>query len=91
MVKNVGKETMIQQMTTLMNQSDGREVFPNITCLTLLLTGRQDGLCTVDIHKKMQQRIKNSQLAVIENSGHMTTLEKPEEVLRALRKWLIGD
>ncbi|WP_078412608.1 alpha/beta fold hydrolase [Priestia abyssalis] len=89
MAENVGKETMIQQMTALMNRPDGREVLPGITCPTLLLTGRQDVLCTVDMHEKMQEMIQNSQLAIIENSGHMTTLEQPEEVSRALRKWLV--
>jgi len=36
----------------------------------------------------MVAAIPNAKLAVIEECGHMSTLERPEEVNRALREWL---
>lgn len=91
MAESVGKETMIQQMTALMNRPDGRDVLPAISCPTLLLTGRQDVLCTVGMHEEMRDMIPEAQLTIIEDSGHMTTLEQPTAVTEALRQWLIND
>jgi pimeloyl-ACP methyl ester carboxylesterase len=90
MAENVGKETMIQQMTALMNRPDGRNVLQAISCPTLLLTGRQDVLCTVGMHEEMQEMIPHAELVIVENSGHMTTLEQPAAVTTALRRWLAG-
>lgn len=89
MAENVGKEMMINQMSALISRPDGREVLASINCSTLLLTGRQDVLCTVEMHQRMKESINKSTLVVIENSGHMTTLEQPQEVTKSLRNWLL--
>jgi pimeloyl-ACP methyl ester carboxylesterase len=36
----------------------------------------------------MAASIKDSQLAIIANCGHMSTMEKPDEVSRLLHHWL---
>lgn len=88
MADNIGQSNMINQMTALIDRPDGREVLSKITCPTMLLTGRYDVLCNVDLHEKMKKQIFKSTLVVIENSGHMTTLEQPKEVSQVLRHWL---
>jgi pimeloyl-ACP methyl ester carboxylesterase len=36
----------------------------------------------------MARSIPNGRLVVIENCGHMSTMERPEEVTAALREWV---
>jgi pimeloyl-ACP methyl ester carboxylesterase len=36
----------------------------------------------------MAQRIRGSELAIVERCGHMSTMERPQEVAAALQRWL---
>jgi pimeloyl-ACP methyl ester carboxylesterase len=38
----------------------------------------------------MADRIPHARFVVIENCGHLSTLERPDEVTAALRDWLVG-
>jgi len=50
--------------------------------------GRQDRVTPLERAQQMASDISNARLEVIEESGHMTPLEKPAEVSAALRRWL---
>ena len=39
-------------------------------------------------HEEMASMIPHSHLVIIENCGHMSTMERPAEVTAALREWL---
>ena len=39
-------------------------------------------------HERMQALCPGSELVVIEDSGHMSTMEQPEQVSRALAAWM---
>ncbi|MFE7084185.1 alpha/beta fold hydrolase [Priestia megaterium] len=90
MAEHIGKDTMIKQMTALINRPDGRKTLQGVECPTLLLTGEEDVLCTTDTHKEMNKHLSHSELVIIKNSGHMTTLEQPEAVYSALHNWLLN-
>ena len=53
-----------------------------------LLCGRQDQLTPLDRHEEMAAGIKGARLEVLEECGHMSTMEKPDQVNQALRRWL---
>jgi len=53
-----------------------------------VLCGRQDALTPLARHEEMAAGIKGARLEVIEDCGHLSTLEKPAEVNAALRRWL---
>ncbi|PFI59205.1 hypothetical protein COI68_27265 [Priestia megaterium] len=89
MAEHIGKDTMIKQMTALINRPDGRKTLREVECPTLLLTGEEDVLCTTDMHKEMNKHLSHSELVIIKSSGHMTTLEQPEAVYSALHNWLL--
>ena len=38
----------------------------------------------------MQRLVPEAELVIIENSGHMVTMERPVEVGQAMRKWLVA-
>jgi len=80
-----GKDVFIRQLSAMRN--DGYEDLEKVTCPTLIITSRNDQMRSVNESQQMADRIPQSQLAVIEHSGHMTPLEKPMELLGILSKW----
>ena len=55
---------------------------------TLVLCGREDVLTPLADHQFMAAGIAGARLTVIEDCGHLATLERPEEVTAAMRNWL---
>lgn len=81
-----GKDVFIRQLSAL--RSDGYGDLHNIACPTLIVASRNDQLRSVDEAEQMAQRIASSTLVVMEDSGHMTPLERPAELLRILSDWI---
>ena len=88
MAKNVGKEAFVRQQRAIMSRAESRPLLAAIKCPTLVLCGRQDQLTPLDRHEEMAAGIKGATLEVLEDCGHMSTMERPEQVNRALRQWL---
>lgn len=84
----VGLEGFISQQTAIMGRADSRPLLRDIACPTLVLCGRQDELTPLALHEEMHAGIGGSQLVVLEDCGHMSTLERPAEVTAALAAWL---
>ena len=40
------------------------------------------------LHEAMADDIEGAELVIVEDSGHLPTLEKPDVVSAALRRWL---
>jgi pimeloyl-ACP methyl ester carboxylesterase len=76
------------QIKALLERPDATPLLPTARCPTLLLCGREDGWSTPARHEFMQQRIAGSRLVIVEQCGHMSTMEQPEAVNRALLEWL---
>lgn len=81
-------EIFAAQVRALINRPDATAVLEQIRCPALLLTGREDGWSPSAQHAAMAAKIPGSQLVVVPNSGHMSTMERPAEVSAALRTWL---
>ncbi len=78
------------QINALLHRPDAEALLPRISCPTLVRCGREDGWSPLPRHRDMVAMIPDGRLAVIENSGHMTTMEQPQDVSAALREWLAG-
>jgi pimeloyl-ACP methyl ester carboxylesterase len=76
------------QINALLGRPDARPVLQNLRCPTLLACGRQDGWSPLSRHEEMQALTPGSRLVVIEDSGHMSTMEQPDAVSRALIEWM---
>lgn len=90
MAANTGQEAFIRQEHAIMSRSDSLPLLPSITCPTLVLCGRQDALTPLERHEEMARCIPGASLKVIEDCGHLSTLERPAEVSAALGRWLAG-
>jgi pimeloyl-ACP methyl ester carboxylesterase len=76
------------QIQALLNRADAAPLLPGIQCPTLVLTGRQDAWSGPAQHEAMAAAIPGAQLVIVEDSGHMCTLEQPQAVSAALADWL---
>lgn len=76
------------QIRALLARPAAEDVLHAIRCPTLVLCGREDAWSPLRRHEEMARVIPGARLAVIERSGHMVTLERPEAVTAALRSWL---
>jgi len=88
MARNIGRDAFIRQEQAIMSRTDSLALLPTITCPTLVLCGRQDAVAPLERHQEMADGIPGASLAVIEECGHLSTLERPAEVSAALRAWL---
>jgi pimeloyl-ACP methyl ester carboxylesterase len=88
MSRNIGRDAFIRQEEAIMSRADSRPLLPTIACPTLVLCGRQDAVAPLDRHEEMANGISGATLKVIDECGHLSTLERPTDVSEALRAWL---
>jgi len=88
MAVDTGLEAFLRQHAALMARGDNRPLLPDIRCPTLVLIGRQDILTPLELSEEIAAAIPGAQLEIIDDSGHLSTLEHPDAVNRTLRRWL---
>lgn len=76
------------QIRALLDRPDPRPLLSTISCPTLVMVGRQDRWSPPAQHEEIAAAIPNAELVVIEDSGHMTPVEQPEQVSLELLRWL---
>jgi pimeloyl-ACP methyl ester carboxylesterase len=54
----------------------------------LIICGNDDLLTPPKYSEYLHKQIEGSQLVKIEDAGHMATLEKPDQVNKAIREWI---
>ena len=88
MAQEVGAEAFIRQQTAIISRSDSRPTLGSIRCPALVLVGEADELTPPERAAEIAAGIAGSRLITVARSGHVSTLEQPDEVTRALREWL---
>ena len=88
MAEDIGKDGFVRQTRALMARGPAHDVCRSITVPSLVLCGCQDALTPLAMHEEMARLIPGARLAVIEDCGHLSTLERPEAVNGELRRWL---
>ena len=71
-------------------RQDYTPLLSQISVPTLIVVGEEDAFTPVPQAEYMHQRIANSTLEVIANSGHMPNLEQPERFNKVLVRFLRG-
>ena len=66
------------------------EELANISCPTLVIVGDEDVATTPQKAAFIHQGIAGSKLETISGAGHSSCIEKPEEVNRLLKEWLVS-
>jgi pimeloyl-ACP methyl ester carboxylesterase len=88
MVQRSTAESFAGQTNALLQRPDARPVLPSITVPTLLLSGTNDTWSSLSQHADMQRSVPGSTLVEIAGAGHMSPIERPDAVARALKGWL---
>jgi pimeloyl-ACP methyl ester carboxylesterase len=87
----VGIDGMARQQAAIIARPDSRPDLPNIAVPTLVLVGDKDPLTPPDRAEEMAAAIPEARLVIVPDCGHISTLEQPEAVNRALIEWLRED
>jgi pimeloyl-ACP methyl ester carboxylesterase len=90
MTNRVGADAFCRQQNAIMGRPDSRGLLAQIACPTLVLCGREDEATPLALSQEMAADIPGSQLRVLDDCGHLATLEKPDETNDALRRWLLA-
>jgi pimeloyl-ACP methyl ester carboxylesterase len=90
MAEIVGKEAFLRQQRAMIARIDSRPFLSQIRCPTLVLCGREDLITPIKVHQELSSALPNSSLTIIEECGHLSTLERPQQVTDTLRKWLLN-
>lgn len=86
----VGKEAFKRQQEAIIGRVDSRAHLAAIRCPTLVVAGRSDQLMPVELLREMADGIPGARLAIVEECGHMASMEQPREVIALLRRWVTG-
>ena len=85
---DLGADVFRSQSLALRSRIDSAPTLSTITCPTLVMCGDEDRLCPPAYHKYMAAEIPNARLRVIENCGHLSSLEQPDAVTQELQALL---
>jgi pimeloyl-ACP methyl ester carboxylesterase len=86
----LGPEVFVRQSRALQRRRDQQATLKSVSVPTLILCGRHDTLCPLRCHEFMASLVQGAALEVIDEAGHLPTLEAPDEANAALGRWLSG-
>ena len=84
----VGKEAFVRQEKAIIGRIDSRPHLAGIRCPTFVVASRNDALMPLELLEELARGIPGAVLEVVEDSGHMASIEQPERVTQILKAWL---
>ena len=88
MGRDLGPDVLVRQVRALQRRRDQQPTLRRCKVPTLILCGAHDTLTPLKRHAFMAELIPYARLEVIEDAGHLPTLEAPEATTAALRVWM---
>lgn len=88
MALDLGPEVFVRQSRALQRRPDQQGTLRRARTPTLILCGEHDALCPLRRHEFMAHLMPNAHLEVIQEAGHLPTLERPDQTTGLLRRWL---
>lgn len=90
MATSLGEEVFVRQQRAIIGRPDSRPTLATIACPTLVICGQDDLITPPELAKEIADGIKHAKLKLIEQCGHLATLDQPAEVSRLLVEWIEG-
>jgi alpha/beta hydrolase family protein len=78
MARRAGPEVFLRQSEAVITRRDRWDVLTGLDVPTLLLWGRHDQFASVETTEAITARVRNARLVVLDDCGHLPTLERPE-------------
>jgi pimeloyl-ACP methyl ester carboxylesterase len=88
MAASLGKDVFLRQQRAIIGRIDSRPGLSRIACPTLVLCGRDDLITPPEAHRELAEAIPGARLEIIDECGHLSPLDQPEQVTDALQRWL---
>jgi pimeloyl-ACP methyl ester carboxylesterase len=88
MARATGADAFIREETAIIGRPDSRPDLAAIRCPTLVVVGDSDVLTPPDCAAEIASGIDGARLVTVADCGHLSPLERPEPVTRALVAWL---
>ncbi len=88
MAAETGLDGYLRQQQAILSRPDSRRGLAAITCKTLVLVGEDDEATPPALAREIASGISGARLVVVPGSGHLSTLEEPGAVNKALAEWL---
>jgi pimeloyl-ACP methyl ester carboxylesterase len=89
MAMSLGPEVFIRQSEALRTRGDNWSVLPSLDRPALVACGAEDALCPPQWHQKIAAALPDARLHVVERSGHMLPLERPDALRDMLDELLL--
>lgn len=90
MAEDTGTEAFIRQQRAIIGRADSRPGLGAIKCPTLIIVGASDQLTPPAHAEEIAQGIPGAKLVKLAGCGHMSPMEKPEEVTKLLVEFFAG-
>jgi pimeloyl-ACP methyl ester carboxylesterase len=84
MALELGPEVFERQSLAVMNRPDSVPTLATISCPTSVICGREDTICPIRFHEFIAREIPGADLVVIDDCGHLSSMEQPEVVTEKL-------
>ena len=88
MARDLGPEVFLRQVRALQKRRDQQSTLRKCKVPALVMCGAHDGLTPPKRHSFMAELIPYAKLEIVEEAGHVPTLEAPEVVTALLREWM---
>lgn len=88
MARELGSELFVRQNRALQRRPDAQKVLRQTRVPALVICGAHDRIMPVKRHETMADLIPFAEIAVIEDAGHVPSLETPLHVTHYLRDWM---
>jgi pimeloyl-ACP methyl ester carboxylesterase len=88
MAEDVGADAYRRQQLATLQRPDSRPLLATIRVPTLMLVGEQDEITPPERAAEIAAAIPAARLVSVPQCGHLSTLEQPAAVTRALCAWL---
>jgi pimeloyl-ACP methyl ester carboxylesterase len=90
MIMESAVETIVADLAALRSRPDSVPTLTTIDVPTLIIVGDQDAITPLSEAEAMAAGIAGSSLMVVPGAAHLTTLEQPAAVSKAIRAHLAG-
>ena len=87
-ILNTSPEVVCRTLQALADRTESCSYLPKIKAPVCVVVGSEDKITPPAVAQKMAAAISEARLEVIENAGHLTNLEAPEEFNKRVLKFL---
>ena len=88
MARSIGARGQLNQQRAMLARPDSHAELSRVRVPTLMLCGRDYPVTPVADHQALAACVSGARLEIIEDCGHLSTIEQPEAVGRVLSDWL---